>query len=191
MNGNLPIQKAAKHGNDHALEWIIKKWKEHSFDLEINKLNNEGYTSLMNTCERGYSAGSAESAARLQMTKHDRFKCCSILIREGADVNIQNEFVKMTALHWAAYNDDARTTQLLIKSGAKSLFNIDKNTPVDIAAICENWTIVRILCEDFNERTAIMKNSPMLAKSIEKSTSIIAATTSKFHDNRKVIPIEY
>lgn len=101
---------ASKHGNHEALAWIFEMWEKHGYDINIDEKDSRGYTSLMSACQRGYNSGSEESAARLQITKIGRLKTCIILIKNGADVNIQNEYVKMTALHWAAYNDDLRTT---------------------------------------------------------------------------------
>lgn len=48
----------------------------------------------------------------------------------------------MTALHWAAYNNDFKVVELLLSYGAKSQLNKDNNAPVDIAALCENWEVV-------------------------------------------------
>lgn len=58
----------------------------------------------------------------------------------------------MTALHWAAYNDDLDVTKLLLSCNALQLLNIDGNAPVDIAAICNNWNIVKVFADDFNLR---------------------------------------
>ena len=41
----------------------------------------------------------------------------------------------MTALHWAAYNDDHAVVKLLLKQGAKSTINAKGYAPVDIAAL--------------------------------------------------------
>ena len=68
----------------------------------------------MHCCLRGYSAGLEETCSRLTQTKINRLKCVKILIRNGADINFQNDYVKMTALHWAAYNDDLEVTKLLL-----------------------------------------------------------------------------
>lgn len=65
-----------------------------------------------------------------------------MLLEWDADTNLQCDYVKMTALHWAAYNNDYKVVELLLQCGAKSLLNKDNNAPVDIAALCENWEVV-------------------------------------------------
>ncbi len=110
----------------------------------------------MHCCLRGYTSGSPEASAKLTRTKKDRLACVKILLNyDGmtkADLNFQNDIVKMTALHWAAYNDDLEVVKLLIEAGAKSLFNQKGNTPVDIAAIGKNWEVVRFFFENFKLR---------------------------------------
>ena len=67
-------------------------------------------------------------------------------------MNRESKLVKMTALHWAAYNNDATVVRLLLSNNAKLKINSDGNTPVDIAGFCEKWDVVRVFCDEFNIR---------------------------------------
>jgi len=52
----------------------------------------------------------------------------------------------MTALHWAAYGDDAATVQFLLSQpNIKMLPNEERVTPVDVAGYCNNETIVYLI----------------------------------------------
>ncbi len=75
--------------------------------MEINGLNSEGCTALLACCQRAYNSGNEDLIAKLESTKQRRYRCCKLLIEAGADVDLQNKLVEMTALHWAAYNDDS------------------------------------------------------------------------------------
>jgi ankyrin repeat protein len=76
----------------------------------------------MHCCLRGYTSGSAEASAKLSRTKKDRLACVQILLKYDGmtkvNLNFQNDVVKMTALHWAAYNDDLEVVRTLIEAGA-------------------------------------------------------------------------
>jgi ankyrin repeat protein len=58
----------------------------------------------------------------------------------------------MTALHWAAFNDDMESVKLLLDFGAKSTLNKKKLTPVDIAARCLNVDVIEIFIKDMQNR---------------------------------------
>ena len=52
----------------------------------------------------------------------------------------------MTALHWAAFNNDsALVTYLLSLDGVKLEFNNEGYTPCDVAGFCRNKNVVRVL----------------------------------------------
>ena len=48
----------------------------------------------------------------------------------------------MTALHWAAYNDDREVIQMLLAAGAKQTWNRALFAPVDLAGFCGNYDVV-------------------------------------------------
>ena len=53
----------------------------------------------------------------------------------------------MTALHWAAFNEDDQTCDLLLKNGAKLLLNSNLITAVDIAGYCECEKVFNVFLE--------------------------------------------
>src|SRR6187431_922823 len=63
------------------------------------------------------TAAAQERPALLDAAKYDRARLRA-LIQQKADVNIA-EADGTTALHWAAYRDDADSVELLVHSGAR------------------------------------------------------------------------
>lgn len=62
----------------------------------------------------------------------------------------------MTALHWAAFNNDIAVCNYLIKEGkAESKLNKKDLAPVDIAAFCDHWKLVKAFCNNYNERVKL------------------------------------
>jgi ankyrin repeat protein len=47
-----------------------------------------------------------------------RIFCVKALAEAGADINFVKPGSKLTALHWAAFNDDKVVVQFLLNSGA-------------------------------------------------------------------------
>ena len=68
------------HGNHIALAWIFKTWDAEGKAIDINLIDSAGHTALMHCCIRSYTTGRLGSAAKLDETKDDRFKCCSLLL---------------------------------------------------------------------------------------------------------------
>ena len=63
-----------------------------------------------------------------------RFPTVTALVEVGkADVNFMKEGTSLTALHWAALNDDYRVVQYLLSHGAKMQFSNYHQTPLDVA----------------------------------------------------------
>ena len=83
-----------------------------------------------------------------------------ILKEHGADINVQSSTIKMTPLHWAAYNDDHALVSYLLGEGAQMKFSRAQRgegtdaTAVDIAGTCDNETIVYIFAKWNEERLA-------------------------------------
>ena len=67
------------------------------------------------------------------------------LLKQGADVNAP-QVDGMTALHWATYNDDLQTTELLLQAGANvKVVNRYGVTPLTLACTNGNGAIVELL----------------------------------------------
>ena len=113
---NKPYQKAAKHGNAEALEWIVNKWNEHKVNLDIHDVDDHYYTALMHCCVKGYCGVETREC---EDANRDRLACVKILIQQGSDVNFVSRNEKMTPLHWAAYHNDVEVVKLLLEHGAK------------------------------------------------------------------------
>lgn len=69
------------------------------------------------------------------------------LLKSGADVNA-TQVDGTTALHWAAYNDDAETATLLVKAGANTnAANRYGMPPLGVAATNGNAAVVKVLLD--------------------------------------------
>jgi ankyrin repeat protein len=62
-------------------------------------------------CYRGYDQQEEEAS-------YSRITCVKLLVETGADVNFVKKKTKLTALHWAAYNNDKIVVSFLMKHGA-------------------------------------------------------------------------
>ena len=64
------------------------------------------------------------------------------LVEEGkADVNFIKKGTKLTALHWAALNNDPIVVSYLLTKGAKMEYSKQYQTPVDVAGLCSNLEV--------------------------------------------------
>ncbi len=63
------------------------------------------------------------------------------MVENGADVNYVKEKTSLTALHWAAFNDDPSVVLYLLEKGAKHNFSTEDETPIDIAGLCDNKNV--------------------------------------------------
>src|SRR5581483_10385169 len=85
------------------------------------------------------SAPLADAAEKMDWPK------VTTLLKQGADVNAA-QADGMTALHWAVYHDDLRTTTLLIQAGADAkVANHYAVTPLSVACTNGNTEIVELL----------------------------------------------
>jgi ankyrin repeat protein len=98
------------------------------------------------------NTGTPLSAEEIKDIKGDRLAIVKLLVAAGADVNFQVEPLKMTALHWAAFNADIATCRFLIENGANIIFSTQDFTPVDIAGMCGYPELVEYFTETLSNR---------------------------------------
>ena len=60
------------------------------------------------------------------------------LVEAGANVNYQKARTKLTALHWAAFNDDKRVVNYLLNNGARIQYSATDEAPIDVAGLSQN-----------------------------------------------------
>ena len=65
------------------------------------------------------------------------------LIDAGANVNYVKPGTHLTALHWAAFNDDRFVVSYLMSQGALMYYSNNDETPLDIAGLCENYEVLQ------------------------------------------------
>ena len=78
-----------------------------------------------------------------------------ILLAAGANINYMTPKLRMTPLHWAAYQGDAAMVQLLLENDAIQHMTSQGNTPVDIAGFMGHKDIVVTFCKDLEKRIII------------------------------------
>ena len=96
------------------------------------------------------------------------------LLTGGADVNT-TQVDGTTALHWAAYHDDAETAGVLVKAGANvNAANRYGVPPLAIACTNGNAAIVRLLLEAGADANATMKGGESVLMLAARSGSLDA-----------------
>lgn len=100
----------------------------------------------------------------------------------------------MTALHWAAYNDDSAVVKLLLEKGATSLCNNEDITPVDVAAVCLHWDTVQVFIDDLYEKFKKEAEDPARPPPVEiqqahhRNDSSIGQATLLGQNDNKIMP---
>src|ERR1044071_3298869 len=101
--------------------------------------------------------------------KHD-WALVRTMIQKGADVNAA-QADGTTALHWAAYHDDAQTAALLIKSGAKvNALNRFGVPPLSLACTNGSAAMVKLLVDAGADVNAVMKGGETVLTSTQAPT---------------------
>jgi ankyrin repeat protein len=122
-------------------------------------------------------AGAALAAERATLAdaaeRRDR-AAVRTLLAGGVDVNaVQSDGT--TALHWAAYNDDAETAGLLLKAGADvNAVNRYGVPPLALACTNGNAPMVKLLIEAGADVTATMKGGETMLMMAARAGSVDA-----------------
>src|SRR5690349_14252676 len=92
------------------------------------------------------SAAAAGPAGLIDAVKRQDAHAVDALIKQGADINLQQDLDGATALQWAAYVDDVPIADALLRAGAKpNLANQLGVTPLMLAAANRNPAMVELL----------------------------------------------
>ena len=150
-DGDLPLHKAAMHGNPTCLRWIIDNWRAHDRNVDIDEEDHNGRSALFLVCYKGY-LGAEGMVAKTAETKKKRMECVEILLAEGAKVNFKTPKIKMTPLHWASYQSDETMVERLLKAGAILTMTKIGDTPVDVAGYCGEEDTVMVFLVDYKRK---------------------------------------
>ena len=76
----------------------------------------------------------------------------NLLIAAGANINYMTPKLRMTPLHWAAYQGDSEMVEVLLQKGAIQMMTLMGNTPVDIAGFMKNEDVIETFCIDLEKK---------------------------------------
>jgi len=122
-------------------------------------------------------AGAATAAERATIAdaaeQRDR-ALVRTLVSKGGDVNV-SQIDGTTALHWAAYYEDAETAAMLLKAGANvNAANRYGVPPLAVACTNGNAAIVKLLLEGGADANAVMKGGETVLMLAARSGSVDA-----------------
>jgi ankyrin repeat protein len=119
-------------------------------------------------------AAAAERATLADAAERRDRAAVRTLLTSGADVNT-TQVDGTTALHWAAYHDDAETAAVLVKAGANvNAANRYGVPPLAIACTNGNAAVVRLLLEAGADANAMMKGGESVLMLAARSGSLDA-----------------
>lgn len=165
FNANLNIQD--NNGNTCLIVAVFKNDLGLVKDLvrakaDINLRNKRGQSALLLAIEWKYSLELIkfliDSGANVNLADYNgntplitaicqnSLNFAAILIKSGADLNIQNNIYKYTALHFAIEKRYLIATELLISNKADiNLLDYNGNTPLIIAVLVNQESIIKLL----------------------------------------------
>jgi ankyrin repeat protein len=93
----------------------------------------------MEVCFKGYMQGQKDRAI------NTRYTIVKELLANGADPNTYKFETQMSPLHWAAFNKDPKTCQVLLNKGADAeRMNVQDQYPIDVAGYTPSLTCVDV-----------------------------------------------
>jgi uncharacterized protein len=115
--------------------------------------------------------------------KHD-WALVRTLIQKGTDVNAA-QADGTTALHWAAYHDDAQAASLLIRAGSNvNAVNRYGVPPLSLACTNGSAAVVKLLVDAGADVNATMKGGETVLMIAARSGSVAAVKTLLLHGAR-------
>ena len=78
-DGDLPVHKAAMHGNPTCLQWIFDEWKKAGRKLDVDAMDHNGRSALYLVCFKGY-LGAEGIVGKTPDTQKKRIECVNILL---------------------------------------------------------------------------------------------------------------
>jgi ankyrin repeat protein len=125
----------------------------------------------------GSAAGTALAAERATLADAAERRDLAVvrtLLKEGVDVN-GTQVDGTTALHWAAYHDDAETAGLLVKAGAGvNAANRYGVPPLALACTNGNAAVVQLLLDAGADANATMKGGETVLMMAARSGNVDA-----------------
>lgn len=103
------------NGNSDVVEWLLNKAE---MKTKVNSLDGGDMPALFLACMKGY-VGTDGVGSRTGLIYARRLEIVRLLVEKGADIDYTRTVVRLTALHWAAYHDDADVVRFLLSKGAK------------------------------------------------------------------------
>jgi ankyrin repeat protein len=120
---------------------VIAAGEKEAVVMSVKRFGAWGIAAAFSVCNL---VGASEARLAEAAKEMDRANVRALL-KEGADVNTP-EIDGMTALHWAAYQDDLETAELLVRAGAKvKAANRYGVTPLSLACTNGNGAMVALL----------------------------------------------
>ena len=149
--GDLALHKAAHFGHWCILEWMFQKAEIlEYYTKNVDKCDSQGYTALFLACFKGY-IGPETIVAKDSTTQENRRRCVKLLLDHGANPNFVCDKVKMTPLHWAAYNNDSKVAIMLMRAmhqrNEYQLPSASGAMPIDIAGFMKNKKVVNAIVD--------------------------------------------
>lgn len=129
LNGGL-LPSSSKKGKTMIIKMLIEA------GVDVNIKGDDGYTALIRATRRG------------------NIDCMKILLENGADINMKDIANSWTPLHFAAYKNNLKCIEFLLKFRGKKGYEADINiqndygsTPLMTATIFQNRESVELLLE--------------------------------------------
>ncbi len=118
---------------------------------------HSAWTVLLLLCFLGISTAAEAGSLVADAAEKGKSSQIAVLLKGGNDPNAA-QVDGMTALHWAVYHDDKRTTKLLLDAGANAkIANLYGVTPLSLACTNGNAEIVEMLLKSGADPNSMLR----------------------------------